>query len=69
MIVAPLLTGVLIDTTICTVPEAPETRFPMFQVTTPAASVPNPVADTKVVPAGTVSRMSTPVAFAVPVFE
>src|SRR5437899_3217996 len=61
--------GVLIDTTICTVPDAPDTRLPMFQVTTPAASEPSPVADTKVVLAGTVSLMTTLVAFALPVFE
>ncbi len=69
MIVVPLATGVLTDTTICTVPETPEFRFPMLQVTTPPDSVPPAVAETKVVPAGTVSRIRTPVAFALPVFE
>jgi len=38
----------------------------MFQVTTPAASVPPPVADTKLVFAGTVSLITTPVAIGIP---
>ena len=33
---------------------------PMFQVTTPPDSVPPPVAETKAVPDGTVSVMTTP---------
>ena len=41
----------------------------MFQVTTPAASVPPPVADTNEVFAGMVSAITTAVALALPVFE
>src|SRR2546427_1581338 len=41
----------------------------MFQVTTPAASVPPPVADTNEAFAGTVSAITTAVAVAVPVLE
>src|SRR2546428_425618 len=39
-------------------PHAPALSAPMFQVTTPAASVPPPVADTKEVFPGTVSVMT-----------
>src|SRR2546425_319856 len=42
---------------------------PMFQVTTPAASVPPAVADTNVVFAGIVSAITTSLALALPVFE
>ena len=69
MIVVLLAIGVLIDTTSCTVPEPPAASAPTFQVTTPAARVPPAVADTKLVLAGTVSVITTPLAFAVPVFE
>ncbi len=65
----PFASGVLTCTTICTEPETPALSVPMFQVTTPPAIVPPPVADTNVVFAGTVSRRSTLVAFAFPVFE
>ena len=51
----------------CTEPEAPAASAPMVQVTTPADSVPPPVAETKVVPDGTVSLMTTPAAAAPPV--
>src|SRR2546427_813090 len=57
-------TGVLIDTTSGTEPEAPEVRVRRFKVTTPAASAPPPVAPTKVVPAGRASEITTPVASA-----
>src|SRR5437899_10310497 len=66
---APLATGVLIQTTSCTEPEPPEGTLPMFQVTTPPASDPPAVALTKVVPAGSVSAITTPVALALPAFE
>src|SRR5258706_442887 len=49
--------------------DAPAARPPMFQVTTPAASVPPPVALTNAVLVGIVSAMTTPVAFWFPVFE
>ena len=69
VIVVLLAIGVLIDTTICTEPEPAAARPPRVQVTTPPDCVPPAVADTKVVLAGTVSVMITPVAPAVPVFE
>src|SRR3989442_1432336 len=69
VIKVPLASGLFTRTTSCTDREEPEFRAPMFQVTTPAARVPPAVADTKVVLAGTVSVITTPVAFAVPVFE
>src|SRR6266850_2530538 len=65
----PLATGVLIDTTSCTEPEPPEGTLPTVQVTTPPASDPPAVALTKVVPAGSVSAITTPVALALPAFE
>src|SRR5213594_2661141 len=65
---APLATGVLIDTTSCTEPEPPEETLPMVQVTTPPDSDPPAVALTKVVPAGSVSEITTPVASALPAF-
>ena len=65
----PLATGVLIDTTSWTEPEAPEATVPRFQVTTPAASVPPPVALTNVVPAGSASEITTPVPSALPALE
>src|ERR1041384_3648763 len=51
----PFGSGLAACTTSCTVAAAPLPRRPMFQVTTPAASVPPPVADTKLVFAGIVS--------------
>src|SRR5438093_1240028 len=69
VITVPLASGVLTDTTSWTEPEAPEVTVPRFQVTTPAASAPPPVAPTKVVPAGRASEITTPVASALPAFE
>src|SRR5256885_1075320 len=65
----PLARGVVTATTSCTLLDAPAASAPMFQVTTPAASVPPPVADTNAVFAGMVSVITTPVAFMLPVFE
>src|SRR6266571_3992724 len=65
----PLASGLLTRTTSWTDPDVPAFRLPTFQVTTPPDCVPPAVADTKVVLAGTVSVMTTPVAPAVPVFE
>src|SRR6266850_2376589 len=69
VITVPFASGLVTATTSCTDADAPAARLPMFQVTTPAASVPPPVADTKLVFAGTVSPITTPVASAFPVFE
>src|SRR5207249_1828332 len=65
----PFTSGEVTCTTSCTEPDPPTARAPMFQVTTPAASVPPPVADTNDVLAGIVSVTTTPLAAAVPVFE
>src|SRR5882672_8839107 len=65
----PFASGLATCTTSCTDPEAPAASAPTFQVTTPAASAPPPVADTKLVFAGTVSVTTTPVALALPLFE
>src|SRR6266571_3677514 len=65
----PLASGVTTCTTSWTVPEAPAGRAPRFQVTTPPAGAPGADAETNVVLAGTVSRMTTFVASAVPVLE
>src|SRR6185503_2554439 len=65
----PLASGLVTATTSWTLLDAPAARLPMFQVTTPAASVPPPVAETKLVLAGIVSAITTPVAFMLPVFE
>src|SRR5713101_5144174 len=48
----PLASGVFTFTTSCTDPETPALTLPMFQVTTPPASVPPPVAETNAVFAG-----------------
>src|SRR4029077_16451236 len=69
VITVPFASGEATCTTSCTEPDPPTARAPRFQVTTPAASVPPPVADTNVVFAGTVSLITTPVALALPVFE
>src|SRR2546422_27773 len=61
--------GLAVCTTSCTLPDVPAFSAPMFQVTTPAASVPPPVADTNEVFAGMVSAITTPVALALPLFE
>src|SRR5882762_6124473 len=68
LITVPFARGLATCTTSCTDPEPPAARAPRFQVTTPAASVPPPVADTNAVFAGTVSAITTPVALALPVF-
>src|SRR5882672_3021851 len=65
----PLGSGLATCTTICTEPDDPAFKAPMFQVTTPPASAPPPVADTKLVFVGTVSVMTTPLAFSFPAFE
>ena len=65
----PLGSGLPTWTTSCTDPEPPAASAPTFQVTTPAASVPPPVADTNEVFPGTVSVITTPVALALPEFE
>src|SRR6266704_2528423 len=67
VITVPLARGLATATTSCTLVDAPAARAPMFQVTTPAACVPPPVALTKLVFAGTVSLITTPVAFMFPV--
>src|SRR5438093_884868 len=69
VITLPFARGAATCTTSCTEPDPPTARAPMFQVTTPAASVPPPVADTNDVLAGIVSVTTTPLAAAVPVFE
>src|SRR5712691_3206652 len=69
VITVPFASGRLTLTTSCTDPEVPALSAPMFQVTTPPASVPPPVAETNVVFAGMVSAITTPVALAFPVFE
>src|SRR5215510_10436968 len=69
VITVPFARGLATWTTSCTLLETPAFTLPMFQVTTPAASVPPPVADTNEVLAGIVSVITTPVAFMFPVFE
>jgi len=51
----PFGSGLLIWTVSVSVPDAPAASGPIVQVTTPPASVPVPLADTKVVFAGSVS--------------
>src|SRR5882672_7883890 len=65
----PFASGLATCTTSCTDEDDPAFSAPMFQVTTPAASVPPAVADTNVVFAGIVSAITTPPALALPVFE
>ena len=69
MITVPLASGLATCTTRSTLADAPAASAPMFQVTTPAASVPPPVALTNVVFAGSVSLITTPDASSFPVFE
>ena len=69
LMTVPLASGLATCTTSCTDEDDPEFKAPMFQVTTPAASVPPPVADTNVVFAGIVSVITIPLALALPVFE
>src|SRR3989454_4817679 len=68
-ITVPLASGELTCTTRVTVPEAPAASPPRLQVTTPPARSPGAEADTKVVLAGTVSLITTLVAFSLPVLE
>ena len=69
MITVPFRSGKATLTDICAEPEPPAASVPMFQETVPARRVPPPVADTKVVLAGTASAITTPVAPEPPVFE
>src|SRR5437899_2374324 len=65
----PLASGLAACTTSWTDADAPAFSTPMFQVTTPAATLPPAVADTKAVFAGSVSEITTPLAFDDPVLE
>src|SRR2546425_338603 len=65
----PLARGFATCTTSWTDEDDPAFSAPIFQVTTPAASVPPAVADTNVVFAGIVSVITPPLALALPVFE
>src|SRR5438093_1368062 len=69
LMTVPFASGLVTCTTSWTDEDDPALSAPMFQVTTPAASVPPPVADTNVVFAGIVSVITTPLALALPVFE
>src|SRR5436309_628224 len=68
VITVPFASGLFTFTTSWTEPEDPALTLPTFQVTTPAARVPPPVAETNAVLAGSVSLMTTPVALLVPTF-
>src|SRR5437867_12228974 len=68
VITVPLASGELTRTVRVTEPETPAFTLPMFQVTTPAARVPDAVADTKVVWAGSGCWIRTTVALSVPTF-
>src|SRR2546426_6970529 len=65
----PFARGLVTCTTNWTDADDPALSAPTFQVTTPAASVPPPVADTNVVFGRTVSVITTPLALALPVLE
>src|SRR3989442_82804 len=65
----PFGRGLATRTTSWTDEDEPAFSAPMFPGTTPAAIVPPPGADTKVVVAGIVSVITTPLALALPVFE
>src|SRR5947208_1624934 len=69
VITVPFARGLPTCTTSCTEPELPAFSAPTFQVTTPAARAPPPVADTKLVFPGIVSVITTPLALALPAFE
>src|SRR5437899_2893175 len=69
VITVPFASGLFTRTTSCTEDDTAVLRAPIVQVTMPPASVPPPVADTKVVFAGSASETTTPVAFSFPVFE
>src|SRR5438874_1792736 len=64
----PFAIGLFTRAMSCTDPDTPAPTAPMFQLTTPPESVPPPVADTKLVPEGSGSARTTPVALLVPVF-
>src|SRR5437762_2399457 len=64
----PFARGLLTLTVSVTDPEPPAASAPIDQVTTPADSVPPPVADTNVVFTGTVSDSTIAVAPEFPVF-
>src|SRR5258706_342910 len=61
--------GLPTRTTSCTEPEAPAFKAPGLHVTMPPPRVPPPVADTKVVLAGSASVSTTPLAFELPELE
>ena len=67
--IVPFASGLATWTTRSTEADPPAARAPIAQVTIPPASVPPPVALKKLVLAGTVSVITTPVAFSFPVFE
>src|SRR5262245_48716552 len=69
VITVPFARGLATWTTSCTLLETPAFTLPMFQVTTPAASVPPPVADTNEVLAGIVSVITTSLPFTLPILE
>src|SRR5206468_9239499 len=68
LITVPLASGLATRTASWTDPDAPAASEPRLHVTTPPLSAPPPVAETKVVLAGTVSLIAAPVAATVPVF-
>src|SRR5437870_1477887 len=65
----PFASGLVTCTTTWTTADAPALTLPMVLLISPADRLPPAVADTKVVFAGTVSAITTPLAFADPVFE
>src|SRR5947208_3595566 len=67
VITVPFARGLPTCTTSCTDPELPAFSAPRFQVTTPAARAPPPVADTKLVFPGIVSLLAAPLILALPV--
>src|SRR5439155_153806 len=69
LMTVPLASGLATCTTTCTDEDDPALSAPMFQVTTPAASVPPPVAIKTVALHGALSVLTTPLALALPVFE
>src|SRR5260221_1618896 len=68
VITVPLASGEFTFTTRVTEPATPALTLPMFQVTTPAAQAPPPVALTKLVLAGSGSAITPAVALFVPMF-
>src|SRR5438093_860699 len=69
LMTVPFASGLATCTTNCTDEDDPELNAPMFQVTTPAASVPPPVAALFPYSALFRSVITTPLALALPVFE